>query len=257
MEKQKRYYWLKLKEDFFRDRKIKKLRKIAGGDTFVIIYLKLQLLSLSKSGFIVFEGLENKFAEEMALELDEDIENVEVTINYLIMNGLLVNSEIPNEYELPQTQKLIGSEGQSAERVRKFREKQKLTLEGGKPDEKETKKDIEAKIDESFEEVWTLYPNKQGKKQVNKKAKKRIYENKEEMIRCVKRYIEHKKSQKNGMDFLLNGSTFFNTRYFDYTDKIYKDTMSHVNNRKNNNNPQDIPDDDSWGGMKLWTGINT
>lgn len=26
----KKYYWLKLKEDFFRDKRIKKLRKIAG-----------------------------------------------------------------------------------------------------------------------------------------------------------------------------------------------------------------------------------
>ena len=41
----KKYYWLKLKEDFFRDKKIKKLRKIAGGDTYTIIYLKY----LSKS----------------------------------------------------------------------------------------------------------------------------------------------------------------------------------------------------------------
>ena len=46
----KRYFWLKLKEDFFRQKEIKKLRKIAGGDTFTIIYLKLQLLSLQDNG---------------------------------------------------------------------------------------------------------------------------------------------------------------------------------------------------------------
>ena len=28
----KRYYWLKLPEDFFRQKAIKKLRRIAGGD---------------------------------------------------------------------------------------------------------------------------------------------------------------------------------------------------------------------------------
>jgi hypothetical protein len=31
--KNKRYYWLRLKEDFFSQPYIKKLRKIAGGDT--------------------------------------------------------------------------------------------------------------------------------------------------------------------------------------------------------------------------------
>ena len=43
----KRYYWLKLKDDYLDSPKIKKLRKIAGGDTYTIIYLKMQLLSES------------------------------------------------------------------------------------------------------------------------------------------------------------------------------------------------------------------
>ena len=42
----KRYYWLKLKEDFFRDKVMKKMRKIAGGDTYVVIYLKMMLMSI-------------------------------------------------------------------------------------------------------------------------------------------------------------------------------------------------------------------
>ena len=41
----KRYYWLKLPEDFFGDKAIKRLRKIAGGDTYVIIYLKMEIRS--------------------------------------------------------------------------------------------------------------------------------------------------------------------------------------------------------------------
>ena len=65
----KRYFWLKLKEDFFRQKEIKKLRKIAGGDTFTIIYLKLQLLSLRDNGKIFFEGVEDTLFEELALEL--------------------------------------------------------------------------------------------------------------------------------------------------------------------------------------------
>ena len=39
----KQYYWLQLKEDFFRQKEIKLLRKIAGGDTYTIIYLKQEL----------------------------------------------------------------------------------------------------------------------------------------------------------------------------------------------------------------------
>ena len=42
----KRYFWLKLDRHFFNNARIKKLRRLAGGDTYTIIYLKLLLLSI-------------------------------------------------------------------------------------------------------------------------------------------------------------------------------------------------------------------
>lgn len=116
----KKYYWLKLKEDFFRDKRIKKLRKIAGGDTFTIIYLKMQLLSLKNEGALIFESVEDSFAEEIALEIDEDVDNVKVTLMFLQKNGLL--EEVGQDhYVMTETIKCIGSESASAERVRKHR----------------------------------------------------------------------------------------------------------------------------------------
>ncbi|MCI7343707.1 MAG: phage replisome organizer N-terminal domain-containing protein [Fusobacterium necrophorum] len=117
----KRYYWLKLKEDFFEQRVIKKLRKIAGGDTYTIIYLKLQLLAMKNEGKLFFEGVEDNFSSEMALELDESEENVSVTLSYLEKNGLmeLVSSD---EYFLPQVLDVTGSESASTLRSRKSRE---------------------------------------------------------------------------------------------------------------------------------------
>ncbi len=120
----KKYYWLKLKEDFFRDKKIKKLRKIAGGDTYTIIYLKMQLLSLKNDGALIYEGVEDNFAEEIALEIDEDIDNVKVTLMFLLKNGLLEETE-QDHYVMTETIKCIGSESASAERVRKHRELKK------------------------------------------------------------------------------------------------------------------------------------
>ncbi len=117
----KRYYWLKLKENFFRQKEIKKLRRIAGGDTHTIIYLKLQLLSLKNEGILYFEGVEESFIEEMALELDEDVENVKLTMLYLERHGLIQGGNA-DEYILPETIASIGSEGDSAERVRRHRE---------------------------------------------------------------------------------------------------------------------------------------
>jgi predicted phage replisome organizer len=85
----KRYYWLKLKADWFSDKRIKKLRSIAGGDIHTIIYLKMMLLSLKDEGKLYFEGVEDNFASEIALALDEDAENVKLTLAFLQRHGLI------------------------------------------------------------------------------------------------------------------------------------------------------------------------
>lgn len=120
----KKYYWLKLRNDWFGDKRIKKLRSIAGGDTYTIIYLKMQLLSLKNEGKLFFEGVEDDFVSELALDLDEEVENVKITVSFLMKNGML---ELNNtdEYLLTEVPETIGSETAGAERVRKFRNNKK------------------------------------------------------------------------------------------------------------------------------------
>ncbi len=126
-EVSKRYYWLKLKDDFFKQREIKKLRKIAGGDTFTIIYLKMQLLAIKSEGWLYFEGTEKDMLQQLELELDEEIGNIEVVVNFLQLNNLLEIND-SEDYYLTETTKCIGKEVASAERVRRHREKQKNVL---------------------------------------------------------------------------------------------------------------------------------
>lgn len=121
---EKRYFWLKLYDDFFTSKRIKKLRSIAGGDTYTIIYLKMQLKALKTDGYLYFDGVMNDFAEELALDIDESPEDVKVTINYLMSVGLLETND-GEEYKLPFLDKCIGSENASAQRVRDHRAKQK------------------------------------------------------------------------------------------------------------------------------------
>lgn len=118
----KRYYWLKLPDDFFRQKPIKKLRRIAGGDTYIIIYLKMLLVSLKNEGKLFFDGVEENFTEEIALELDEEEENVKVTVQFLMAQGLLQLID-ESEYELTECSRMVGSESASAERMRRLRDK--------------------------------------------------------------------------------------------------------------------------------------
>lgn len=122
----KKYVWLKLKEDFFQQKAIKKLRKMtSGGAVYTLIYLKMQLLSLKNEGKIYFEGVEDDFIDEIALEIDESPEDVQMTVLYLQKIGLMEVGDLEDEYVLPAVVGSIGSETAAAERVRKHREKQK------------------------------------------------------------------------------------------------------------------------------------
>jgi predicted phage replisome organizer len=172
---EKRYYWLKLKDDFFSQKEIKKLRKIAGGDTYTIIYLKMQLLSLKNNGTLLFENIEDTFCEELALEIDEEAENIKFTLMFLQKYGLL-EEVTSTEFLLPQTVESIGSEGQCAARVRKHRAKggknktlhcnnkmlPNVTCNGEIDIDTHIEKDIDYTL--YFETFWTKYPRKTAKK---------------------------------------------------------------------------------------------
>lgn len=162
----KKYYWLKLKNDFFTNKKIKKLRKIAGGDTYTIIYLKMQLLSITNEGKLYFENIEDSFAEELALDLDEDVENIKITLMFLIKNGLLVEIN-QEEFLLPETLECIGSETSKAELMRKKREREKnFKLSGNNVTKllpSVTKSYTEKEIDKEKDKELDIDKNKEKK----------------------------------------------------------------------------------------------
>ena len=129
----KKYCWLKLKDNFFNQKEIKKLRKIAGGDTFTIIYLKMQLLSIKNGGILKFDGIESNLAEQLSYEIDEDVDNIQITLGFLTANKLI--ETLSNDtFLLPKAAESIGSESESAERVRRHRQKKlESSSEGDKP----------------------------------------------------------------------------------------------------------------------------
>lgn len=124
MAEPKRYYWLRLHKDFFQKKEIKRLRRVAGGDTYTIIYLKMLLRSIIDGGKLYFDGYEDTFVSELALDIDEDEQNVQITVNYLLKNGLLIECE-NDEYYLPEVSNNTGSETAAASRMRKLRDKSK------------------------------------------------------------------------------------------------------------------------------------
>lgn len=122
--KQKRYFWLKLKEDWFSGTTEKYLKSLPAGDSLLITYLKIQLMSLKTEGFLKYERLLPSAEEEIAMLIDEPVNNVRLLINVLLKTGAIERLD-DNSLYLLSLQNLIGSEGSSTDRVRRFRERQK------------------------------------------------------------------------------------------------------------------------------------
>ncbi|HEL2057728.1 TPA: phage replisome organizer N-terminal domain-containing protein [Streptococcus suis] len=169
MEKEnRRYYWLRLKDDFFASKEMKLLRKLPGGAELTIIYQKMMLASLKYEGKIYFDGVGDDLAEEIAVLIDEDIEAVRLTLHFLVNKRLLTTCD-SIEYQLEQVPELIGSETASTRRSRKHRELQKAlqcnTLatecngekERDKERDKEIDKDISSRCIDNKYDLQTLF----------------------------------------------------------------------------------------------------
>lgn len=124
MAEEKRYYWLRLYDDFFGSFRIKKLRRMAGGDTYVIIYLKMQLKAMKTDGVLQYRGLGTDFVEELSIDLDEEPDNVRVTLMYLLSCGLAETND-QKTFFFPYSVANTGSETSSAQRMREARAKVK------------------------------------------------------------------------------------------------------------------------------------
>lgn len=89
--------------------------------------------------------------------------------------------------------------------------------------EDETKTDIELqKYIDNFEELWAMYPNKEGKssfktKEAYKRKKiKQIYQDREDIKKSIINYKQKLKDDKTDPKYTKHGSTFFNGAWQDY-----------------------------------------
>lgn len=152
--KNKRYYWIQLAQDFFKSKEMKLLRKIAGGDTHTIIYLKMMLISLEDGGHIYYDGLADNLAEEIALVIDENVEDIKITLIFLESKGLLTRKN-DRDYFLEQVPEMVGSETASTRRSRKHRELRGLhcnTIATTCNGDIDTEKDIDTEIEKDVDE---------------------------------------------------------------------------------------------------------
>lgn len=236
---EKRYYWLKFRDDFFDSKRIKKLRKMAGGDTYTIIYLKMQLKALKSDGILEFTGVEDDFASELALDLDEPVEDVKMTLMFLLQYGMCECSD-NTHYFLPYVIENTGSETASTQRVRDYRERQKALqcnnsvtgvkrignvekeIEIRDRDKSKSKNTIAhpevsgVVIEEPFDTFWREYPRKTGKGDARKKFAKALTKTSfQNIMDALARVKETDQWRKDGGQFIPHPATWLNQERWD------------------------------------------
>ena len=257
--KNKRYYWIQLAQDFFKSKEMKLLRKIAGGDTHTIIYLKMMLISLEDGGHIYYDGLADNLAEEIALVIDENVEDIKITLIFLESKGLLTRKN-DRDYFLEQVPEMVGSETASTRRSRKHRELRGLhcntiaTTCNGDID-----KDIDKDIDNKVMISSSLSENlKHSGIRINEKQHQQLLEyvgldgmSFDMLNRAVEITSEaYQPSFKYLRGILENWKKkgFTTIEQVDENDRKYKDSKnSHLQGRQQNEKKSEQGAKDEWG----------
>ena len=167
----KRYYWLKLQQNFFESREIKVLKGMESGSEYILFWLQLLLSSLeysddtNKVGQLVFK---ESIPWSVDLMMSVFGFSKEITIGALAVYKKLGMVTITDSGEMwaNDMQKLIGSETTEAKRKRDYRAKlpkedivPKLSQNSPIEIEKELELDIEKEIKKEKKDVKEVFKN--------------------------------------------------------------------------------------------------
>ena len=155
-----KYYWFKLKDDFFKRHDIKIIKSMPNGKDYVIFYLQLLCESLSHNGKLRFNE-EIPYSEEMLSVITDT--NIDVVRSAMKLFEQLKLVEVMDDQTIYMTklQSMIGSTTIGAEKKQIQLERKRQELIGGgtkvekiPPDidiEKEKDIDIEKEIEKERE----------------------------------------------------------------------------------------------------------
>lgn len=124
MADEKRFYWLKLRRDFFKRHDVSIIEDMDNGKDYLIFYLKLLCESIDHDGNLRFSN-EIPYTDKMLASVTKT--NVDIVRSALKIFTELDMIEVREDKTIYMTElpKMLGSEVASAERVRAFRARQK------------------------------------------------------------------------------------------------------------------------------------
>ncbi|MBU5227821.1 phage replisome organizer N-terminal domain-containing protein [Clostridium senegalense] len=116
----KRYYWLKLHENFFERDEIKIIEMQPNGEKYINFYLKLLLKSVSTEGRLMFRNVIPYTPEMLSRITNTDVDTARVAIDMFVKLGLMDKLD-DGALFMNEIKNMIGSETEWAEKKRKQR----------------------------------------------------------------------------------------------------------------------------------------
>lgn len=168
----KKYFWLKLKEDFFEEDTIAWIEEQQNGKEYSLFYLKLCLKSLKTNGVLirnVGQMLIPYDAKMLSKLTNTEFDTVVVAMELFKQIGLITVLE-NGEIFLPQLDNMVGSESKWAKYKRKDNKLEKLQsksndapkllqteIEKEKEKEKEKESEKKKELDLAYQTIADLY----------------------------------------------------------------------------------------------------
>ena len=117
----KRYYWLKLKRDFFKRHDIQIIESMPNGKDYVLFYLKLLVESVDHCGNLRFSDTIPYNEQMLSTITNTNIDIVRSALK-IFLELCMIDVLEDNTIYMAEVEKLLGSEGWSTGRTRKYRE---------------------------------------------------------------------------------------------------------------------------------------
>ena len=134
MGESKKYFWLKLKRDFFKRHDIQIIEAMPNGKDYILFYLKLLCESVDHEGRLRFSEQIPYNEQMLATITNTNVDTVRMATKVFTELGMMEMLDDGTLFML-ETQKMVGSETEWAKKKREYRNK--MALE----DKERTKKD--------------------------------------------------------------------------------------------------------------------
>lgn len=243
----KRYYWLKLKHDFFEQQEVRIIEQMPNGKDYVLFYLKLLCKSVTTEGRLRFNEQIPYDEEMLSIITNMDVsivrEAVKVFEKFHMMEILEDGTYFMNEVE-----KMIGSETYWAQKKREQRSKEAEELENV-PNKSNPCPQCPTKREDIQLDIHTEGETKAEETEIFSLSTKQFFSLEFAWNETVKAY-PRKSNYGNAYEVWLEMIGIDESKQSEKAREIYCVVRDYATNYRNNN--KDFPDGERAPGFGKW-----